>query len=128
MWVTSSHKDGCREGKDEKWESSIAHANFDQHMRSYCFRDFHKFFPLAFAHESKKDSDPWYCFPPAINEFNLLRVERVNCYAGKMAYKSLSAYHPHTTKLGGLPNISFVLWKPEPLGRFTMFLFIFHNL
>jgi hypothetical protein len=54
FWVSSSHKDGYREGEDEKWESLIAHPNFDQQVRSYHFRDFRKFFPLAFVDKSKK--------------------------------------------------------------------------
>jgi hypothetical protein len=29
----------------------------------------------------------------------------------------MSAFRPRTTKLGGLPNISFVMRKPEPLGK-----------
>ncbi len=129
LWVTSSHKDGYKDGEDEKWESLITHPNFDQHMRSYRFRDFHKFFPLVFVDESKKDSDPWYCFSSAVNEFNELRSKRVNGHAWKTADESMSAYRPRTTKLGGLPNISFVLRKPEPLGRFSPFLLLaFHNL
>ena len=28
----------------------------------------------------------------------------------------MSAWRPHTTKTGGLPNITFILRKPEPLG------------
>ena len=44
FWVSSSHKDGYREGEDEKWESLIAHPNFDQQVRSYYFHDFRKFF------------------------------------------------------------------------------------
>jgi hypothetical protein len=44
----------------------------------------------------------------------------MNGHAWKMADESMSVYRPCTTKLGGLPNISFVLRKPEPLGRFTL--------
>jgi hypothetical protein len=30
--------------------------------------------------------------------------------------ESMSAWRPRTTKHGGLPHISFVMQKPEPLG------------
>jgi len=30
--------------------------------------------------------------------------------------ETMSAFRPRTTQTGGLPNISFILWKPEPLG------------
>jgi hypothetical protein len=33
-----------------------------------------------------------------------------------IADESMSAWHPRTTALGGLPNISYIIRKPEPLG------------
>ncbi len=56
MWASSSHKDGYKEG-EEKRESLITHPNFNQHMRSYHFHDFRKFFLLVYVDGSKKDSD-----------------------------------------------------------------------
>ncbi len=35
----------------------------------------------------------------------------------KLLDESMSAWHPRKDKTGGLPNISFILQKPEPLGR-----------
>jgi hypothetical protein len=32
----------------------------------------------------------------------------------------MSAWRPRTTALGGLPNISFIARKPEPLGKFKI--------
>jgi hypothetical protein len=34
----------------------------------------------------------------------------------KLLDETMSTWHPRKTKTGGLPNISFVLRKPEPLG------------
>ena len=34
----------------------------------------------------------------------------------KVLDESMSAFKPRTTKTGGLPNISFIARKPEPLG------------
>ncbi len=34
----------------------------------------------------------------------------------KLLDESLSAWRPRKDKTGGLPNISFILRKPEPLG------------
>jgi hypothetical protein len=35
----------------------------------------------------------------------------------KLLDESMSAWCPRKTKTGGLPNISFILRKPEPLGK-----------
>jgi len=37
----------------------------------------------------------------------------------------MSTWCPCKSKTGGLPNISYVIRKPEPLGKFIIFLFIF---
>jgi len=100
LWVTSSHKDGGIEGEVEKWESFVCHPNF-------------------------KGSDDWFSFSPAVEEFNELRAKRVNAHVWKTADESMSSYRPRTTKLGGLPNISFVMRKPEPLGKFFVCFFGF---
>ena len=105
----------------QKWKNGYTftcHPNFDQHMRAYRFQDFCKYFPLANVDESKKDSDAWYSFSAAVHEFNELRSKRVRGHVWKTADESMSAFRPRTTQLGGLPNISFVMRKPEPLGKF----------
>jgi len=35
----------------------------------------------------------------------------------KVVDASMCAYRPRTTATGGLPNISFIVRKPEPLGK-----------
>jgi hypothetical protein len=87
LWVTSSHKDGAIDAEVEKWDSFIYHPNFDQHMRAYRFRDFHKYFPLAYVDESKKDSDAWYSFSAAVHEFNELQSKRVRGHVWKTVDK-----------------------------------------
>jgi hypothetical protein len=87
-------------------------------MRAYRLHDFRKYFPLAYVDESKKDSDARYSFSAAVHEFNELRSKCVRGHVWKTADESMSAFWPLTTKLGGLPNISFIMWKPEHLGKF----------
>jgi hypothetical protein len=41
-----------------------------------------------------------------------------------VADESMSAWVPRTSKTGGLPNISFIKRKPEPLGKFILPLLI----
>ena len=95
-------------------------------VNSYCleatdrFKDFRRFLPAIYADESKKETDPWYQFSGAIDEFNVIRQARVECSRWISADESMSAWRPRTTALGGLPNISFVVRKPEPLGKIML--------
>ena len=63
-----------------------------------------------------KDVDSWYKFSTEIIEFNNIWRTSISCPRWKVADESLSAWRPRTTALGRLRNISFVVWKPEPLG------------
>ena len=38
----------------------------------------------------------------------------------KVFDKSMLAYCPWTIMTGGLPNLSFILRKPEPLGKYSL--------
>ena len=48
--------------------------------------------------------------------FNAKRGELIGAVPRIILDESMSAWRPDTTKTGGLPAISFVLRKPEPLG------------
>ncbi len=50
---------------------SLCHApHFEQYMLFSRWKDLQRFFPEMFADETKKDTDPWYQFSSAIDEFN----------------------------------------------------------
>ena len=76
------------------------------------FEDF-----VIFANSQTKDIDPWHQFSGVIEEFNEIRTSRMVCSRWIVADESMSAWRPQTTALGGLPNISFLIRKPEPLGK-----------
>jgi hypothetical protein len=44
-------------------------------MKAYRFKHFRSFFPFIRADESLKDTDKWWRFQPAVDEFNTLRRE-----------------------------------------------------
>jgi hypothetical protein len=73
--------------------------------------------PSIWVDEDRKQLDPWYQFSPAIEEFNQLRAMKVNTSRWMTADESMSAWKPRKTSLGGLPNISFIIRKPETLGK-----------
>lgn len=60
--------------------------------------------------------DPWWKFKKAIDQFNKIRMMQVVSSYEKVLDESMSSWRPRTTATGGLPNISFILRKPEPLG------------
>jgi hypothetical protein len=51
-----------------------------------------------------------------IDEFNKNRGKMIAASVIKLLDESMSAWRPRKSKTGGLPNISFILRKPEPLG------------
>jgi hypothetical protein len=64
----------------------------------------------------KKDTDPWYQFSGAVEEFNVIQRKRVAGSFWISVDESMSAWKPRTTDKGGLSNISFILRKPKSLG------------
>jgi Transposase IS4 len=65
---------------------------------------------------SKKDSDPWWQFAPAIDEFNKHRKDIIIPGNFFIFDESMSAWKPRKDATGGLPNISWIFRKPKPLG------------
>jgi hypothetical protein len=81
------------------------------------FKDFRRFYPSIFAISQTKDIDPWHQFIGVIEEFNEICTSRMVCSWWIVADESMSAWRPRTTAFVGLPNISFIIRKPEPLGE-----------
>ena len=100
----------------ENWMSMVSHPGFDQFMSYSRFKEFRRFLPEIWVNEAVKDVDPWNKFSAAIDEFNNIWRTSIRCSRWKVVDESMSAWRPRTTALGGLPNISFVVRKPEPLG------------
>jgi len=102
---------------NDQWRSISQSPKFEQYMAFSQFKDFRHFLPAMHADESRKDTDPWNQFSGAIDKFNFIRNTQVECGTWVCADERMSAWRPWTTALGGLPNISFVVQKPEPLGK-----------
>jgi hypothetical protein len=91
------------------------------HMLMRRFEDNKTFFPYAVADFEKRDPalpnhDPWYMLSKLIDEFNKNRGRKVAASVIKLLDESMTAWVPRKNKTGGLPNISFILRTPEPLG------------
>jgi hypothetical protein len=90
--------------------------NLSPYMPLRCFEDIKTYFPMALADFDKRNHlhpnhDPWYMISTLIDEFKMVAASIV-----KLLDELMSAWHPRKNKTGGLPNILFILQKPEPLG------------
>ena len=109
-------KSGVLEPENENWNTLTTHPHFEKHMSLSRFKEFRKFLPSMYVDETKIETDPWYQFSGAVDEFNMIRRKRVVASSWISADESMSAWKPRTTDKGGLPNISFIVRKPKPLG------------
>ncbi|MFO0446461.1 MAG: hypothetical protein ACK51L_02220 [bacterium] len=110
----------------EFWESIAPLPHFEAIMPYSRFKDFRRFLPEIFADYSKEESDPWFRFSTAVDDFNEIRRTLFQGSRWISIDESMSAWRPRKTALGGLPNISFITRKPEPLGLSKVnFFFIF---
>jgi hypothetical protein len=72
--------------------------------------------------------DPWWESSSAVQEFNQQQRNLIKASNWKVEDESMSAWCPRKTKMGGPPNISYIIRKPEPLGIFLSFSFWFNFL
>lgn len=66
--------------------------------------------------DAGKEANKWWPVGYLVHGFNMNRQQTVASSRVKTLDESMSAFRPQTTKTGNLPNISFILRKPEPLG------------
>ena len=87
--------------------------NFGKYMKEWRFAQIRR---LIQDMLTSSPSDPWAKFRPMVASYNANRHDRL-CHDGDCTFdESMSSWQPRKTKLGGLPNISFVKRKPKPLG------------
>ena len=91
-------------------------ADFYKFMCDYRFREFRDFLPSLYKSPNLKDSDPWWEFVAAVDEFNLNRLKCLDPSNHLCIDELMSAWRPRTTATGGLPNITHIPRKPKPLG------------
>ena len=99
-----------------KWESIVGSPAFERYMNEYRFENWCCFITTTWVYKSKKPNDPWWKFAMAVDSFNQLCKERERTSSTQILDVSMSAWRPRMTSTGGLPNISYILRKPEPLG------------
>ena len=132
--------------KDNKWKSHwlsiLQPTTFGRYTRNYRFKHFKKYLPKIWQDDTQQltrsNNNPWAKFSLVVDNDNDIRKDLLLMSEIITIDESMSAYRPQTTKEGGLPNITFVLRKPENLGTefktvgkcrliFTIALFVCHS-
>jgi hypothetical protein len=85
-------------------------------MRENWFKEYCKVIAKIWENNEVKDTDPWWEISSAVEEFNQQGQNLVQPSTWMVEDELMSAWCPRKTKTGGLPNISFIMRKPEPLG------------
>jgi Transposase IS4 len=106
------------------WVTINENPDFGKFMGENRFKEYRKLVAKIWETKEAQDNDPWWEFSSAINEFNEQRKRLVRPSNWVVADESMSAWCPRKSKTGGLPNISYIIRKPEPLGTpFVVYLF-----
>ena len=101
---------------EDKTTGYTRSANFDDFMPRSRFELLKKTVAFAFADVTTKHKDVWYMMTDGVTGYNENRRRTIR--AGKVLTMDelMAAFRPRTTKCGGLPNLSFIMRKPKPLG------------
>ncbi len=103
--------------QDDDWNNILPIINFGEHIPLYHFKAFKRFVSKIWESDVLKErGDPWWQFQKAVVDFNWTRRNEILTSTTRVLDESMCAYKPRTSKLGGLPNISYIKRKPEPLG------------
>jgi len=114
-FFASSHVSGNL-SQDYEFHSISPCPNFDRWMPFNRFKEFRRFLPSIWFNYDVEHTDPWWKFRNAVENFNEIRKVKLTNSDWALIDESMSAWRPRTTKLGGLPNLSHIPRKPEPLG------------
>ena len=105
--------------QDDTFSSFFKSPKFGEQFRVtyHRFEQLKKYFVYAFCDSNAdKSADKWWMIRGFVDGYNENREKYVASGFILILDESMSAWCPQTTKTGGLPHISFILRKPEPLG------------
>ena len=93
----------------KSWRSIIQSPNFGKFMGENRFKEYHKLIPSIWEDKDAKESDPWWNFSQAVEEFNQQRRNKITASLWKVEDESMSAWCPRKQKQAAFPifHISF---------------------
>jgi hypothetical protein len=127
LWAKASKHDPL-DADPKTWGSIIPSPDFGRYMGENRFKEYRKLIATIWQDRNIKESDPWWEFSAAVKEFNEQCSDLIKASQWKVEDESMSAWCPRKSKTGGLPNIFYVIRKPEPLGKFFILLLLFYSL
>ncbi len=99
-----------------KTKGIVAPPDFGRYMSHRRFKELRQHMSHAMScPELKRDYD-WWRVGGIIRDFNENQRKFVAAHQWKVLDELMSAFQPRTRKTGNLPNISFIIRKPKPLG------------
>jgi hypothetical protein len=116
LWATRNEISECF-SDPKTWMTINESPNFGRYMGENRFKEYRKLIAKIWEKKETESEDVWWSFSSAVDEFNLQRKRLVRPSNWIVADESMSAWCPRKSKTGGLPNISYICRKPEPLGE-----------
>ena len=105
--------------KGKETQGIVEHFNGSKFMTHTRFKFIKRFWMRQFeldVDNEYKERNKWWKVGHLVQGFNNNRAKTVAASRVKTFDESMSPYKPQSSKTGNLPNISFILRKPEPLG------------
>ena len=91
------------------------HVDFGEYMKEWRFKEIKHLIPQIMSRKGGNDDD-WSTVRRKMDLFHQ-NIDKCMYVSSVCAFdESMSAFVPRTTKTGGLPNLSYIARKPEPLG------------
>jgi hypothetical protein len=102
---------------DQDYDSFYPPPGFDKHMKYHRFKAWKQLIVQVSEDSARKrDDDPWWPFSSVVEGFNKVRREKITAWLCDIFDEAMSVFRPRSTATSKLPNISFILRKPKPLG------------
>jgi hypothetical protein len=76
IWREKSEED---DADIDDWPSISPSYTFEKFMAFSRFKDFRRFFPSIYPDKSRKETDIWWQFSGAVDEFNLIKTTKLTC-------------------------------------------------
>jgi hypothetical protein len=114
------HKGGNKLFKKATVQRLAPSVNFGKHgmdviISWHRFKTIKELLSFAF-YDHTCPEDPYYPVKLLVDGFNDNRREKLATAVKIVLDESMSPFQPRTTKTSKLPNLSFIFWKPKPLG------------
>ena len=93
---------------DDGVRSLRGHPDFGQYMAEFRFEEIKFVASFCYADLTRRTSDPWWHIRGGVTGLNENRARTVKRSRALCIDESMSGFQPRSSKLGGLPHLSFI--------------------